>query len=56
VYINVFVADDELETAPKGCKYSKILTENDTDFHNNVVRYLFNCLCMNGLCIFYCCN
>jgi hypothetical protein len=37
------------------CKY-KLLTKSDVDFHNIMIADLFNCICVNGLCIYYCCD
>lgn len=45
--VYVFITEDKLRIAPKGCKYL-LLSENDDNFHNIVVLYLFNCLRVNG--------
>jgi hypothetical protein len=46
--VYVFITKDKLRIAPKGCKYL-LHSENDADFHNIVVSYLFNCLRVNGI-------
>jgi hypothetical protein len=45
--VYVFITENKLRTAPNGCKYL-LFSKNDVDFHNIVVSYLFNCLCVNG--------
>jgi ribosomal silencing factor RsfS len=42
--VNIFIAYDELRTAPKDCEYSTHWGWYVVDFYNVVISALFNCV------------